>query len=71
MQESQTEKKEMRQQQRMKVMTDMTRKIKKTKGRMYANNSWWASELLVADCQKIVAPPGMGRHYATMVQLAA
>ena len=41
----QTEKEEMRQQQRRKVMTDMTRKIK-SKGRMHANNSWWVGELL-------------------------
>ena len=44
MQESQREEEEeMRQQQRMKVMTDMTRKIK-PKGRMDARNSWWVSE---------------------------
>ena len=54
MQESQTEKGEMKQQQRMKVMRDMTRKIK-SKDRIDANNSWCESELLVADCQKSVA----------------
>ena len=32
-------------------MADMTRKIKAT-GRMYANNSWWVSELLVADLKR-------------------
>ena len=58
LQESQREKKEeMRQQQRMKVMTDMTRKIK-PKGRMDARNSWWVSELLAADCQKAWLHPG-------------
>ena len=40
------------------------------KGKMDANNSWWVSELLVGDCQKSVAQPRMGRHYATVVQLA-
>ena len=39
MQESQTEKEEMRQQQRMKTRSDMTRKIKAI-GRMEPNNSW-------------------------------
>ena len=42
MQESQTEKEEMRQQQRMKIRTDMTRKIK-SMGRMDAKNSWWSA----------------------------
>ena len=51
MQESQTEKEDMRQQQRMKVMKDMTRKIK-SKGSMDANSSWSVSELLAADCRK-------------------
>ena len=46
-----TEKEEMKQQQRMKGMKDMTRKIK-AKGRMDANNSWWVSEFLAADCEK-------------------
>ena len=41
----------MRQQQRMRVMTAMTRKIK-SKGRVDANNSSWVSELLAADCKK-------------------
>ena len=49
-QESQTKQEEMRQQQRMKVMTDLTRH-NNSKGRMDANNSW-VSELLVADCHK-------------------
>ena len=44
MQESQTEKEEMRQQQRMKIMTDMIRTIK-SKGRMGAKNSWWSAFL--------------------------
>ena len=42
-----TEEEEMRQQQRMKTMT---RKFK-AKGRMDANNSWWVSALLAADCE--------------------
>ena len=51
MQEGQTEEEEMRQQQRMKVMKDMTRK-NRAKGRMDANSSWWVSQLLAADCEK-------------------
>ena len=51
MQEGQTEREEMRQQQRMKVMKDMTRKIR-AKGRMDANHSRWVSELLATDCEK-------------------
>ena len=35
-------KEEMRQQQRMKIMTDMIRTIK-SKGRMGAKNSWWSA----------------------------
>ena len=42
MQESQTENEEMRQQQVIKIRTDMTRKIK-SKGRMDAKNSWWSA----------------------------
>ena len=36
----------------------MTTKIK-SEGRVGANNSWWVSELLAADCKKSVAPPRM------------
>ena len=42
MQESQNEKEEMRQQQVIKIMTDMRRMIK-SKGRMDAKNSWWSA----------------------------
>ena len=42
MQDGQTEKEEVRQQQRMKVMEDMTKKIR-AKERMEANHSWWVS----------------------------
>ena len=55
MQESQTAKKEMRQQQRMKVMKDMTKNFR-SKGRM-------DSELLAADCETA----WMGRHCVAMV----
>ena len=41
----------MRQQQRMKNVADMTRKSK-ANGRMYLKNSWWASEMLAAECRK-------------------
>ena len=57
MQEGQTEKEEMRQQQRMKVMKDMTKKIR-SKGRVDVNNSWWVSALLVTDCENAWLHPG-------------
>ena len=66
MQESQTEKEVMRQQQRTKVMKDVTKKVR-SKGRMDANNNWWVSELLAADCEKSVAPSRMGRYCGAMV----
>ena len=40
---------EMKQQQRMKTMSDRTRKIKE-KDRNGREHSWWVSELLAADC---------------------
>ena len=46
-----TEEEEMRRQQRMKVMKDMTRIIR-SKERMDAENRWWVAELLAADCEK-------------------
>ena len=51
MKECQTEKEEMRQLQRMKVMTDMTKNIT-SKGRTDANNNWWVSELFAAECKQ-------------------
>ena len=51
MQEGHTEKEEMRQQQRGKVMKDMTKKIR-AKERMDGNHSWWVCELLATDCEK-------------------
>ena len=51
MQEGQTEEEEMRQQQRMKIVKEMTREIR-AKGIMDANSSWCASDLLAADCEK-------------------
>ena len=57
MQESQTEKEEMRQQRRTKTMADMIRKTK-AKGRTDANTSWLVSELLAADCKKAWPHPG-------------
>ena len=44
-----TEEEEMKQQQRMKTMSDRTRKIKE-KDRNGREHSWWVSELLAADC---------------------
>ena len=51
MQAGKTEEEEMSQQQRMKTMTDMVRKMK-AKGRVDAFYSWWVRELLAVDCKK-------------------
>ena len=49
--EDSTEGQEMKRQERMKVMKDMTKQIR-SKGRMDAENRWWFAELLAADCEK-------------------
>ena len=41
----------MKRQKRMKLVKDMSKKIR-SKGRMDASNSWWVSDLLAADCEK-------------------
>ena len=46
-----------RQLQRMNVMKDTRKKIR-SKERMDANNSWWVTELLAADCEKAWLHPG-------------
>ena len=51
MQAGETEEEGIKQQKRMKIVTDMIRRIK-AKGSMDANNSWWVSELLAAACKK-------------------
>ena len=56
----------MKRQRRMKVMKDMTKKIR-AKGRLDADNSWWVSELLAAES---LDPCRMGRHHAESVRLA-
>ena len=50
-QEELTEEKEMKQQQRMAIMTDLMKKIR-SKGSMDAKNRWWVSELLAKECEK-------------------
>ena len=40
----------MKQQQRMKIMKDVTKKIK-SEGRVDGETRWWVSELLAADCE--------------------
>ena len=42
---------EMKQQQKMKIMKNLTKKIR-PKGRMDAESKWWVTELLAADCEK-------------------
>ena len=41
----------MKQEQRMGIMKDLIKK-NRSKGRMYAKNRWWVSELLAKDCEK-------------------
>ena len=64
-----TEKEEMREQQRMKVMKDMTRKIR-SKGSMDANDSWWFGGLLAADRAKAWPHPEREDNCAAMARLA-
>ena len=47
----------MKRQERMKVMKDMTKKIR-SKGRMDVDKRWWVAELLEADCEKALLHPG-------------
>ena len=41
----------MKQQQRMKIVKGLTKKIR-SEGRMDAKSRWWATEVLAADCEK-------------------
>ena len=56
-QEESTEGEEMMQQQRMRIVKDLTRKIR-SKGRMDAESRWWVTELLAADCENAWIHPG-------------
>ena len=49
--EDATEGGEMKRQQRMKVMEDMTKKVR-SNGRMDADKRWSVAELLAVDCEK-------------------
>ena len=40
-------------------------------GRIDANNSWWISELLAADCERSVASSSMEGYTTEMVELVA
>ena len=51
MNEDCTEEEEMRSQQRMKLMKDITKKIR-SRGWMDAKNRWWFADLLAANCEK-------------------
>ena len=59
MQESQTEKEEMRQQQMIKIMTDMIRTIK-SKGRMDAKNRWWSAIVTGQEVETRALHPRLG-----------
>ena len=50
-------KEEMKRQRRMKIMKDITKKIR-SRERMDAENRWWVAELLAADCEKTWLHPG-------------
>ena len=69
MKESQTEKEDVRQQQKGEGHDryDKKNQIRRQSGRK--KNSWWVSEPLAADCKQSVAPPRIGGHNAAMVQL--
>ena len=47
----------MKQQQRMKIRKDLTKKIR-SKGRMDAENRLWVTDLLAADCEEVWIHPG-------------
>ena len=47
----QAEKKEVSQQTRMDIILKTMMRMMRSKDNMDAQNSWWVSELLVADCQ--------------------
>ena len=47
----------MKRQQRMKIMKDMTKKIR-SKARMDAENRWWVAVLLAEDYEKAWIRPG-------------
>ena len=51
MNEDFTEEEAMRRQQRMKIMKDITKKIK-SKGGMDAPHRWWVADPPAADCEK-------------------
>ena len=48
---------EMKQQQRMKIVKDLTKKIR-SRGEMDAKSRWWVIELLAANCEKVWIHPG-------------
>ena len=57
---------EMRRQQRIEVMKEMTRKIR-SKGKMDAESRWWIAELLGGRLREGVAPSRRRRNDAKMV----
>ena len=56
MHEDSTEEEGRRRHQRIKVMKDMTKKLR-SKGIMDAENRWWVAELFAADCEKAWVHP--------------
>ena len=51
------EEEELKQQKRMEIMKNLTRKIR-SKGMMDAENRWWVVELLAEDCERAWIHPG-------------
>ena len=68
MHEDLTEEEEMKRQRKMKIMKDLTMKIR-SRGRMYAANRCWVAELLAADCEKAWLHPGEEETMQKMVCL--
>ena len=58
MHEDSTVGEEVKRQQKMNILNDITKKIR-SKGRMDANSGWWVAELLAADCEKVGLHAGL------------
>ena len=68
MHEDSTDEEEMKRQQRMKVMKDITKKIR-SRRRMDAENRWWVAELLAADWLHPEEEETMQKWYAWLQKM--
>ena len=64
-QDESAEGEEMKQQQKLNIMKDLTKKTI-SKRRIDAESQWWVTELLPADSES-VDPSRMGTHHAEVV----